>query len=239
MKRYFAIAAIAAAALGVVGVSQANASTKGPTITGSTAITNRPDGGAHGNDWANDNFTRNAQVTNQGAVPASNCGGNSPCYFWTGTIFDINGHFTTIAGQVVPGFGSLNNGDPAPTFGVSVTGPMSGTYHYAFYSDQQTTSATPPQSENDNSTDPTGCTPGDCTTGLWPELFFNSGNFYVNGVANPDSLGSNQGHWNYKLGFGKDPQCQNIASQWVDASFNNWGSDPVDGNILAPDSSHC
>ncbi len=38
---------------------------------------------------------------------------------------------------------------------------------------------------------------------------------------------------------GADKYCSLVMSKWVTASWNNWGADPVDGNIFAPDAADC
>jgi hypothetical protein len=239
---------MAASGVGLIMlVPAAGASSSSISASAVTVITNRPDGGNHDSGtpgtnqtWANDNFTRTATVTPHGQVAASNCGGVSPCYYWTGHISDAKGKFTTnptsTSNSYSPGAGTGGTGATGPfPIGVSATGKMSGHANYAFFSDQSVTSATPPGAENDNGNLPSG----DKTTGLWVEQFFTSGNFWdTSGTENPGSLITTWS-WSYELKFGADNQCSNVASKWTDASFNNAGDDPVDGNVLAPDSAHC
>src|SRR6185312_13143985 len=55
------------------------------TVTATTAISNRPDSGDHG-DWALDTFSRTASATLVSQVALSNCGGatgTGACYHWT------------------------------------------------------------------------------------------------------------------------------------------------------------
>jgi len=47
------------------------------------------------------------------------------------------------------------------------------------------------------------------------------------------------GSWFYHLPPGADKSCSLVTSVWVTASWNNWGVDPVSGNIFAPDAAHC
>lgn len=229
--------AVAAVALPVAAVTAASASTATVTPYTSTAVTHvsgRPDSGDHGN-WALDAFSRTASVTLQSEVALSYCGGSTGtghCYHWTGTVKDT-GTFTTIAGDTSPGNGSLNGGS-APAIGEAVTGTMTGSYSYDFYSSWKTANhALVPASENDSGNLPGGRS----TTGAWPEQFFGAGaRFYVSGTAS-NELGTT-GSWTYTAPFGADSACPNLASQWVDGS-PNWGSDASAGNILAPAASAC
>ena len=236
MKARLAAAAALAVAASTAGLmvlmAPAGATTTATTAT--TAISNRPDSGIQGNNWAYDAFKRTATISRQGVASPSNCGNTSPCYAWAGEITDSNGTFTTIAGQASPGAGGYNGGTD-PVMGESITGTMSGTYHYSFFSDQAATSATPPPSEDDGDALPTG----EQTTCLWLEQFFSAGNFWdSSGNAAPGCIGTT-GSWKYQTKFGADTACPNVSSRWIDASFSNWGADPADGNILAPDATHC
>ena len=47
------------------------------------------------------------------------------------------------------------------------------------------------------------------------------------------------GSWFYHLPLGADKSCSLVTSVWVTTSWNNWGVDPVSGNIFAPDAAHC
>jgi hypothetical protein len=228
-----AAAAVIAGALSLAAVSTAGATTrpavKSYTSTATTAVSNRPDSGDHG-DWARDTFTRTAKVTLVSEVALSYCGGSTGtghCYDWTGSVSD-SGSFTTIPGGVSPGNGSLNGGLP-PAISTAVKGTMAGTYRYAFYSSWKTASAALVAThEND-----AGNTPGGrSTTGAWPEQFFGAGaKFYVSGAVSSE-LGTT-GSWKYTAAFGADAACPAIASSWTDAS-PDWGANAIDGNILAP-----
>lgn len=233
-----AAAAAIAGALSLAAVSTAGATTrpsvKSYTSTATTALSNRPDSGDHG-DWALDSFTRTAKVTLLSEVALSYCGGSTGtghCYHWQGSVAD-NGTFTTVPGDVSPGNGSLNGG-AAPAIGAAVRGSMTGTYRYDFYSSWKTASAALVAThEND-----LGATPGGrSTTGAWPEQFFGTGaKFYVSGAVSSE-LGTT-GSWKYVAAFGADPLCPAIASQWTDSS-PDWGANAADGNILSPDAAHC
>ena len=100
---------------------------------------------------------------------------------------------------------------------------MSGTYNYTFYTNQPLSSA----SAGNAPTTVDGDTP---TTGSWYQQFFNGAEFWD---ASPGT-----GSWTYTAAPGSDTQCPNVSGRWVDAS-PDWGGQPVDGNILAPDAGHC
>lgn len=233
-----AAAAAIAGALSLAAVSTAGATTrpavKSYTSTAVTALSNRPDSGDHG-DWALDSFTRTAKVTLVSEVALSYCGGSTGtghCYHWTGSTSD-NGAFTTVPGDISPGNGSLNGG-LAPAIGTAVRGSMNGTYRYDFYSSWKTASAALVAThENDQGNVPGGKS----ATGSWPEQFFGAGaKFYVSGAVSSE-LGTT-GSWKYTAGFGADSACPAIASQWTDAS-PDWGTNAIDGNILAPAAADC
>ena len=166
----------------------------------------------------------------------SYCGGSTPtghCYHWSGHITDT-GSFTTVAGQTVPGFGSLNGG-AAPKLDEAITGHMAGIYNYNFYASWKTAKAAlVPKTENDGGNLPGGRS----TTGAWLEQFFGNGaKFYENGA--PSSELGTTGAWKYTAAFGADAACPNLASQWIDGSAGKWGSLPGDGQILAPSAANC
>jgi hypothetical protein len=231
---------VLAASLTAAGLAATSASAtarpavKSYTSTAVTKVSDRPDSGDHGN-WANDTLVRSASVTLASEVALSYCGGSAPtghCYHWTGKITD-KGSFTTVPGDTSPGNGSLNGGS-APAIGAQVTGAMSGSYRYDFYSSWKSASKTlVPSSENDQGNVPGGRQ----TTGAWPEQFFGAGaRFYVSGAASSE-LGTT-GSWTYTAGFGADSACPAVASQWTDAS-PDWGANAADGNILAPAAAAC
>jgi hypothetical protein len=215
-----------------------HAAVKSYTSTAVTRVSDRPDSGVHGN-WADDGFTRTASVTLLSEVALSYCGGTTgtgDCYHWSGQITD-NGTFTTLAGATSPGNGDLNGGS-APTMGEAVTGTMSGTYSYDFYSSWKSAAkALVATTENDQ-----GSTPGGrFTTDAWPEQFFGTGaQFFVSNTAS-SSLGTT-GRWAYTAPLGSDPACPRLSSSWVDSSWpvaNPWGAAPAQGNILAPAAADC
>ncbi len=245
--RKFVPAVASAAALGslaVVGVlTLAPASGITTTLTAHTAMTNRDDsaanttGNTNGGNWAKDNFARGSSIVFKGAAAASNCGNTSPCYAYTGKVSDV-GHFTTDAGQPSPGFGYLN-GNPDPTMAVALTGQLTGSQTYAFFSDTPLSSAS---ASNVPTTEP-GNIHG---SGEWPELFFpGTASFWdQNGIAQPNlatggaQLGTGFFKYTYLAKVGSDHACPNATSQWSDSSPSS-GSNASDGNILVPDSGSC
>jgi hypothetical protein len=235
MKRIIRAAVLSAASAGIIAGSlgltgMASASTS--TLTATTTATGRDDSGTAGN-WATDNFTRTATLTGHGVVDPSHCpgiGAGLSCHYLTGTIAD-KGHFTTVPGDTVPGTGSLN-GQPAPQIGTAVTGAMKGSAHFAFYSDE-------PVSAASASNVPSSVTNEDSTS-HWAELFFAPGtaNFWDTS-GNPGGAEITTNGWTYTAALDSDPACPNVSGRWIDASYNNYGGDPVDGNILAPAASSC
>jgi hypothetical protein len=105
-----------------------------------------------------------------------------------------------------------------------------------------------PSVEDDHATLPLSSTTSTCTGGSacgvtncqWVEQFFPSGTQFWNlrHKLDPSCLGL-YGSWFYFLRPGADGNCSLVTSKWVTASWNNWGRDPVDGNIFAPDAAHC
>lgn len=246
MRKLF-IAAPAALALAVglpLAATAAQATTPPATITAKTVISQRPDGGDHGN-WAQDNFTRTATVHRGGAVALANCPGSTTghCYAWTFKISDA-GHFTT---EPAGGPAAYNGESPrtGAVLDTQVTGTMTGgTSTGAFFTDQQaapcTVSGTKcvssivPTAENDQDMLPSG----EHTTTNWVEQFFPTGSVF-NSTANPGGPDLGDWSWTYTATFGSNTQCVNDAYRWVDSLANSGGSLNTDGDILAPDSADC
>jgi hypothetical protein len=74
----------------------------------------------------------------------------------------------------------------------------------------------------------------------WIEHFFPKGTQFwdLNGNLDPSCLGL---YWSfyYYVPTGGDEGCSEVTSRWVTASWDNLGTDPVDGNIFAPGPSDC
>jgi hypothetical protein len=233
MKRIVLAAATLAAFLAMGGAAQASvhpAAVNHPAAvqTAVTQITDRPDSGAQGNDWADDNFSRTAVVHLINEVAPSFCPGTltGHCYLWAGSITD-SGSFTTIAGQLAPRTGTLDT---------AVTGTMhGGATHISFYASWKSAKASRvPLTENDGGVVPTGRH----TTTNWVEQFFGASTVF-NSAANPGGpdLGTPAG-WTYKADFGSNSACPLDAYSWVDAA-PSWGALNSDGNILAPNAADC
>jgi hypothetical protein len=229
-----ALTAAAAVAATTVAVTATAASASSSTVTAVTAVSGRSDSGANGGTWATDQFNRTASVTGHGVVAASHCPGiaaGSVCHYLTGLVTD-KGTFTTIPGALVPGKGSLNGGS-APAIGAVVSGPMTGSFHYAFYSDASVAAASAARM-------PAVVTGDSLGTGTWVEQFFPAGTSFWDASGNTggaENLGTT-GIWNYTAPLGSDSQCPNVSGRWTDG-YPDWGSAPVNGNILAPSASSC
>lgn len=229
-----ALAAVALTGLGLTSGAAAASASAHPTATAAAAattftavtrITAHPDGGAQGNNWANDNFTRTATIHRVNQVPGADCpgSGTGKCWFYTGTLSDT-GTFTTIAGQLAPRTGSLD---------LALTGSFSGgTTTIDFWSSWATPNPAdvPPTA--------TGLATGRGTTTNWVEQFFGAGAVF-NSTANPGGPDLGKWSWKYTLNFGSNTACPNDAYQWVDSSTDGDGANIGAGNILTPDSSHC
>jgi hypothetical protein len=238
-RRTFAALAIPAAAaaisLGAVSAASAGASTTTTGFTATQSVTNRDDSGANGGNWALDAFTATTVLHGNGIVANTNCPGIviGACHKITGTITD-HGTFTTQIGNAVPGTGSLNSGS-VPNIGAAVTGPLTGTLSYSFYTDHALSTARV-------SNAPSSVSGGSPSTGQWPEQFFPAGTNFWDGSGNTggaEYLGSGPFNFTYTAALGSDSQCPNVSGRWVDSSTGNDGANAVDGNILAPSSSSC
>ncbi len=196
--------ALAAAAIlpAAAATAAAAASHSSGTFTAVTQLAHRPDSGGNG-DWANDAFTRTAQVTYRGVAPLAACGTTSGhCYAFTASLSD-SGKFTAIKGAFAPNQGAPYTGSLIKS---AVTGPMHG---YGLFTTFFATAMPQP-----------GLVPHKVTgkahpSSQWPGLFFPS---------SAKVTGLNENDWGY---YYTGPHGQS----WVDASFNGGGQDPVAGNI--------
>src|SRR5215472_13778933 len=217
------IAAAAVAAAVVLAVQPGPAGATTALHTASTTVTNRDDSGANGGNWATDNFTRTLTLFSKGVVANSNCPGITigACYHITGAIHD-KGTFTTVPGNPVPGNGSLNGGS-VPDIGVAVTGAMTGTFSFDFYTNKSLAAF-------DGTAVPSvdGDSPG---TGVWPEQFFSGGTQFwdTTGATGGSEYLGTTGSWSYTAALGSDSDCKNVSGRWVDAS-PDWGVNAADGN---------
>jgi hypothetical protein len=168
MRKYWLTAAIPVAAVAVtLALSIPGAGATTTTLSAKTTMTNRDDsaanaaGNTNNGNWAKDNFARGSSIVFKGAASASNCGGNSPCYSYTGKVSDV-GTFTVDTGQPSPGFGDPNGGAD-PTMAVSLKGALKGSQTYAFFT-------TVPISGVSVSNVPTSNAGDTYNSGEWPEL---------------------------------------------------------------------
>ena len=261
--RIYAAAAAAVALLPLAVGASAGASPAPPTWKAVTVLTDRPVSGNHDNPtqgvdhtWANASFTRSTSVSYYGQVARSFCPGitKGQCYYWIGEALDSKGRFTTnptaASGADAPGNGTGGTGAAGPfRIGAAVRGVVVGRYHYGFYASVDTGAGSRvPSAENDHSTLPLASATSTCTGGsscgvtdcLWVEQFFPHGTQFwdLNGTLDPSCLGL-YGSWVYYLPPGADGACSLVTSKWVTASWNNWGADPVDGNVFAPNAADC
>jgi hypothetical protein len=263
LARNYAAVVVAVGLVPLAATASAGAAQGPPVWKAVTVITDRPVSGNHdshvkGADhtWANSSFTRSASVSFYGQVASSFCPGitKGECYYWTGEALDSKGRFTTnptaSSGAYSPGDGTGGTGAAGPfQIGAAATGPVAGRYHYGFYASADTASGSGlPSAENDHGTLPLSPGTSTCTGGSscgvtncqWIEQFFPLGTQFWNltGRLDPSCLGL-YGSWFYVMPPGADENCSLVMSKWVTASWNNWGRDPVDGNIFAPDAAHC
>jgi hypothetical protein len=127
------------------------------SVTATTTVTDWPESSG----WATDNFTRQLDVTVEGQVNNSHCGGAPVCYAVFGTITD-NGTTTTVDGHASP------NGSSTDLIKGAWTGTMQGNGTFQFYatSDKAAASNVPVSAAG---------TDKPATTTDWGELAFPAG----------------------------------------------------------------
>lgn len=173
-----------------------------------TSITNDPDSGNHGT-WATDTFSRTVTLYEHGAASPGDCGGFSPCYFYTGTLKD-SGTFVAADAALSPNAGAVIDGP--------VDGSFSGGGSYSFYAtDAAPNAGIVPASHDDLGVPPSG----DFRTTSWFRLFFSAGTHF-GGIG----LVGNWG-WTYT----STSACVTPVQTWVDAASNSGGSIPSAGDI--------
>ena len=213
LKRITITAAGAAMATGLIA-GTASASTHGsfpgPGTTAMTLIlTNNVPG--NGGPWAIDSVWRTATVTVAGGFPVSpwHCGWNGwgpppTCYAFTATLHD-QGTFRTNRGALTPNQSWPWHG--RHIHGV-VTGQVNGIASFGtFYATTFPQSFLVPRFAFDEF----GSAPA------WPDLFFPKGT----------TFGVTLGPWS--VTFSAQTFCG--FQHWTDASFNDHGNLPSDGNI--------
>lgn len=196
-----ALAPLAAAGL-ALGVQWGSAANAAPTtVTATTHVINRPDGG-HGTPsvWAYDNLERTLTVT----VAADQTGLPANTTRYTATITD-KGSFSTVGGagtpnqSLVPGAKIVHNG---------VKGSVNGTYALTVTApSSDTLTGVVPAFENDSFAAPA------VLSTSWPALAF----------ATPASAVVSGGayEWDYAT----------ACEHWADSSANGDGNSVSDGNI--------
>jgi hypothetical protein len=170
-----------------------------------STLSNRPDSGGGGNNWANDHMTRQSMVVYMGDQTAGT-------HTYQGSVSDT-GTFSALAGELTPNQGA----DPGLKLGDSLGGTLYGRTGSGFTTDQWV-SRGPGASYS-------GSNPA---TGTWYELFFPAGTTF--GGSGIDNDGPMQWAWSYASS--KD-DCGNIE-HWVDASYSNSGQSATAGDITAP-----
>ena len=184
------------------------------TWTASTRVTDDGDTG-YGTPsiWADLDFTRVASIKLVGPAAATNCGGASPCYKYTGVLNDENGTLTTVQGAGSPNQSGTYMGDKE-------TFVKHGTFHgfadTTFYANSNRPNArSVVGSHNDGGLHPS--TPSVYSVSDWVEQFFPDG---TNFGAGPQT-----GTYDYKYAAGNQ--------SWEDSSTNGDGDQPQDGNIFS------
>jgi hypothetical protein len=214
------VAAFAGIAFGAVGTT-AHAATfaASRTVTATTQLHNRPDGGGNGT-WAYDTFSRTLQLHYLGKS-ADPSHAAAPYMYWA--QINDKGTFKDMPGAFTPDQGGADAGKVLrPT---QVTGPMSGEGQWGlFYSSARAHSAlvpvSIPASLNGNAA---------YASPVWPELAFAPGTVFV---------GLSESFYNYN--YQAVPKVVTIgghkvtvySQHWEDSSFNGDGQLPRgDGNI--------
>lgn len=208
-----AAAAVTAAPAHAIGLA-GSPCTGGPaTHAATTTLTNRPDSGGGGNDWAADGPRDAANPTGKmdRALYVTLVSHAGTVWEWTGQVCD-SGTFRTIAGQLAPNQGP---GHAGQTIRAQVTGMVTGVANYQFSTDQPlSTAANLGVVKSEDGAPAPG---SDETTSLWFEQAFPPGTTF-------SGPGIGAWSWTYKAGL-FSPQS------WTDASSNNDGQDPGAGQI--------
>jgi hypothetical protein len=229
MQKHTIVGTVAAAVIGLssLGATAAMAATASEasaatltashTVTATTQLRNRPDGGGNGY-WAYDNFTRTLQLHYLGKStdPAH---ATAPYMYWA-QVNDL-GTFKDMPGAFTPDQGGNDLGKVLkPT---QVTGPMSGygTWNVFYSSAKANKAFVPvriPASQNGN---PAYASP------VWPELAFPAGTTFS---------GLNETTYDYTYHAVPVKNSHGVIirykQNWEDSSFNGDGQLPRgDGNI--------
>jgi hypothetical protein len=228
-------AALAAILLGTAGqAAQASTLAAHPAhpVEAITKIVNRADNGG-GGQWANDSFTRTADVFYLGKVSPAQIAANpalatTPFTYWA-QVKDA-GTFRNLPGQLAPNQGGRYAGVHMKAGQVS--GPMTGTGQWGlFYASAKAQHGLAP-----------GALKGNAVNALypsstWPELLFPAGTTFA-GVTESGYDYAYQAapftKWVVKTVNGKPAlvKISGFHQRWEDASFNGDGQAQRDGQIL-------
>jgi hypothetical protein len=182
------------------------------TVPGShyavSKLTNRPDSGGSGSNWALDTMSRASSITFVGRTGGLND--------YLGSVVDT-GSFVAFPGNATPNQGL----DPGKTIGDSLTGAVSGVWGQEFTSSAPQ-STVPPATVNGVA----------FSTGTWESLFFAPSATVTFTDAIPNSGDPDQLDWAWHYTSGKD-NCGGTQT-WLDANGNGGGQDATGGDITAP-----
>jgi hypothetical protein len=240
MRTALKVAAIALGApvTALFGLTAASAHTlPGGDSSATTHLINRDDSGAVAN-WAIDNIWRDGKLREMGIAPAGNCAGNAPCFEYSLSISD-QGTFRTDPFALTPNQSGPFAGEHIKGI---VNGQLQGFLQFGdFYSTAKPNTFDVPRTVF-------GDTP---STGVWPELFFPHTATLYQGDAPvaPGNITEPYWSWSYHAVV-RTPyrvlkrvwlnhrfvwiwvtEYKTTVQHWVDASNNNGGDLPFDGNI--------
>lgn len=181
------------------GVTAASAATSSAPVTSftsaSTTLTNRPDSGDNGTDWALDHITRNLSIQLLGGHPGH--------WFFTAVVTDL-GNFQTINDAYTPNQNFPWHND---RIAMVLDGRMSGYDYYAFTASTLPSKALVPSTENGAPVKP------DQGTSLWFEQAFPAGTSFSGGET---------GTWGWSY---TAPGCGPAGTQtWLDSSAAEAGN---------------
>lgn len=168
----------------------------------SSTLSNRPDSGNGGSNWANDRITRGSMVLYMGGPSGSNG--------YQASVYDV-GSFHALAGVLTPNQVTYAGDKMWDSTG----GTLAGFANYQFVSSSFVTRF-PAASYS-------GSTP---TTGDWPKLFFPAG-----AVSSTGMYGSGPVDWHWGYMQTSNDSC-GVMESWLDAGWNNGGGTSSAGNIF-------
>lgn len=177
------------------------------SVTATSAISNDPDGGGNGN-WSTDSFTRTVTVTRNGAAPAADCGsGAAQCWFYTASLQDQDGTFTTDSGAFAPNQAGASAGS-------KISGLLAGTFNGGSAVEFYASSGSPSSAGVPVTVDVSKG--GYVGSQNWVEQFFPKDTQF----STPNEL-----NWSYV--YSTNTTCES----WTDAYNNSDGQSTTAGNI--------